>query len=153
MYCTSCGSKVVDGAAFCSSCGATVTRVAQAPRPTNRTQSDLTSELKASVEARRELGPDMEDHLIESFLTHLDGQITSRVDDEVARRIPPDARSGGRRGKGGGAHNFPEPVLVVGGSMALSIPLLNAAGGGAASIPVMIGVVLINMFYFIFRHQ
>jgi hypothetical protein len=41
---------------------------------------------------------------------------------------------------------------VVVGSLALAIPLIGA-GGGFSSVPVMIGVVLINLFYFVFRQN
>jgi hypothetical protein len=100
------------------------------------------------MEARRELGPDMEDDLVESFLARLDDRIAARVDEQVARRMP----KGGAGGKSRGLHDLPEPALVVGGSMALAIPLVGA-GGEFAAFPVMIGVVLINMFYFVFRHK
>lgn len=105
----------------------------------------MAAELRAAVGARRELGPEMEDSLVESFVSRLDGRIAARVDEQVARRVP-------RSGRGGGLHNLPEPALVVGGSMALAIPLMGA-GGDFAAVPVMIGVVLINLFYFVFRRQ
>lgn len=109
---------------------------------------ELAPDLRASVEARRELGPDMEDQLVESFLARLDNRIAAKVDEQVARQLPKRA-AGGRTG---GLHNLPEPALVVGGSLALAIPLMGA-GGEFAAIPVMVAVVLINLFYFVFRHQ
>jgi hypothetical protein len=108
---------------------------------------DLAADLRASVEARRELGPDMEDQLVESFLARLDDRIKARVDEQVRWQTP--KRCAG--GRAGGLHNLPEPALVVGGSLALAIPLMGA-GGEFAAIPVMVAVVLINLFYFIFRH-
>jgi hypothetical protein len=110
--------------------------------------TDLSADLRASVEARRELGPDMEDHLVESFLLRLDDRISARIDEQVARQTP----KSGPRGKTGGIHNLPEPALVVGGSLALAIPLMGA-GGEFSAIPVMVAVVLINLFYFVFRQQ
>jgi uncharacterized Zn finger protein (UPF0148 family) len=152
MYCTTCGSQVPQGAAFCPSCG---TKVVTAPAPTLRPstsvrgpgRSDLGADLKATLEARRELGPDLEDDLVDSFLARLDDQINARVDERVARLAPKAAG-----GKHRGLHNLPEPALVVGGSMALAIPLIGAAGE-MASVPIMVGVVLINLFYFLFRHK
>lgn len=152
MYCTTCGSRIPKGAAFCPSCG---TKVVAAPAPTARPstsvrgpgRSDLGADLKATVEARRELGPDLEDDLVDSFLARLDDRINARVDEQMARFVP---KATG--GKHGGLHNLPEPALVVGGSMELAIPLIGAAGE-IASVPIMVGVVLINLFYFLFRHK
>ncbi|MEV8632517.1 hypothetical protein AB0395_12745 [Streptosporangium sp. NPDC051023] len=43
-------------------------------------------ELRASLEARRELGPEYEDSLVEGFLEKMDQEIDKRVDDRVAAR-------------------------------------------------------------------
>jgi hypothetical protein len=43
-------------------------------------------ELRASVEARRELGPDYEDSLVEGFLEKMDQEIDRRVDEKVVAR-------------------------------------------------------------------
>ncbi|MGW4422803.1 hypothetical protein [Streptosporangium sp. NPDC004631] len=43
-------------------------------------------ELRAAVGARRELGPEYEDSLIEGFLEKVDLEIDRRVDDRVAAR-------------------------------------------------------------------
>jgi hypothetical protein len=153
MYCTICGIQAVEGAAFCASCG-TRLRVPsemaarRLPALPGEGAMELAPDLRASVEARRELGPDMEDQLVESFLARIDNRIAAKVDEQVARQLPKRA-AGGRTG---GLHNLPEPALVVGGSLALAIPLMGA-GGEFAAIPVMVAVVLINLFYFVFRHQ
>lgn len=134
-----------DGAAFCPACGTALRAPVPAGRPPSSPAggTEVAAELRAAVGARRELGPEMEDSLVESFVSRLDERIAARVDEQVARRVP-------RSGRGGGLHNLPEPALVVGGSMALAIPLMGA-GGDFAAVPVMIGVVLINLFYFVFR--
>ena len=146
MFCVSCGSRLPDGASFCATCG---TRVpGGSPDPGSLTRAagtlDVGSDVRAAIAARRELGPDMEDHLVEAFVTRLDERINARIDEALARRIPRVSR--GR----GGLHNLPEPALVVGGTMALAIPLIGA-GGSFSAVPIMIGVVLINLFYFVFR--
>lgn len=153
MYCTTCGTQATEGAAFCASCGTKLgvtaeTAARRLPAVPQAGTTELASDLRASVEARRELGPDMEDQLIESFLGRLDERIGARIDARVARQIPMQ-RAGAR---GGVLHNLPEPALVVVGSLALAIPLLGA-GGELAAIPVMVAVVLINLIYFVFRHQ
>ncbi len=155
MYCTQCGSQPPEGATFCASCGIKLqTDAPPAMRPASTTvvpgSKEIATDLRASVEARRELGPDMEDHLVEAFLARLDDRINTRVDEQVAQRVPKGISGAG--GRGGGIHALPEPALVVCGSLGLAIPLIGA-GGGLSSIPVMIGISLINMFYFVFRHN
>ncbi|GHH64599.1 hypothetical protein GCM10017673_07520 [Streptosporangium violaceochromogenes] len=52
-------------------------------------------ELRAAVEARRELGPEYEDSLIEGFLEKMGQEIDRRVDDRVGpRREGPALRPG-----------------------------------------------------------
>ncbi|GAA0831564.1 hypothetical protein ACFQVD_01750 [Streptosporangium amethystogenes subsp. fukuiense] len=43
-------------------------------------------ELRASLEARRDLGPEYEDSLVEGFLEKMDREIDKRVDDRLAAR-------------------------------------------------------------------
>ena len=52
------------------------------PDDTGPTRDDLT----AAVGARRELGPDYEDAVLDSFLARLDRQMQERVDATVAER-------------------------------------------------------------------
>ncbi|HET9566085.1 MAG TPA: hypothetical protein VFP27_16675, partial [Mycobacterium sp.] len=52
------------------------------PDDTGPTRDDLT----AAVGARRELGPDYEDAVLDGFLARLDRQMQERVDATVAER-------------------------------------------------------------------
>jgi hypothetical protein len=45
-------------------------------------------ELEATLAARRELGPEHDDHLIAGFLERIDKEIGRRVEERVARRRP-----------------------------------------------------------------
>jgi hypothetical protein len=49
-------------------------------------------ELKAVVEARKELGPEHEEHLIAGFLDKIDKEIDRRVEQKVAAQRPPRSR-------------------------------------------------------------
>ena len=49
---------------------------------------EVAKELEATVEARRELGAEHEDHLIAGFLERIDKEIDRRVEVRVARRGP-----------------------------------------------------------------
>ena len=49
-------------------------------------------ELKAVVAARKELGPEHEEHLIAGFLEKIDKEIDRRVDEKIAARPPRTSR-------------------------------------------------------------
>jgi hypothetical protein len=75
----------------------------EVPADTGPTRDDLT----AAVGARRELGPDYEDAVLDGFLARLDRQMQERVDATVAERFS----SGGRRTAGAPAR---DPGLTLG---------------------------------------
>jgi hypothetical protein len=53
-------------------------------------------ELQAVVEARKELGPEHEEHLIQGFLDRIEKEIDRRVDQRVAERVKTPRRRGPR---------------------------------------------------------
>ncbi|MDP9866679.1 MULTISPECIES: hypothetical protein [Streptosporangium] len=53
--------------------------------------SSSDDELRAAVAARRDLGPDYEDSLVEGFLEKMDQEIDRRVDDRIAARSRKEA--------------------------------------------------------------
>lgn len=75
------------------------------------------SELRAAVEARRELGPEYEGALVESFLERLDRDIDRRLDARATDAGPP-------RGPG----SDPSLPLAL-GSIGMGIPISGIAGG------------------------
>ena len=91
-------------------------------------------EIKAAIEARRELGSEMEPHVIDSFVD----RIEKRIDERATRRIP--AQRHGREG------SF---VLAL-ASLAAAIPITAIAathGGITAMVVVWVGIVLLNAVY------
>lgn len=70
-------------------------------------------DLRAVVEARKELGPEHEEHLVRGFLERIDREIDRRVDERLAARGP-------RRRSGSTLH----PA-----NLALCIPIVAIAGG------------------------
>jgi hypothetical protein len=117
-----------------------VTRTA--PKPANH---EDVSELKAAVAARRELGPEFEDHVLEAFLA----RIQQQVDAQLARLQPQKPPRPAKPIKGDRVQ-----VEIVGGIFALAIPLMAIAqvtAGAVGVLFVMIGVVAVNLLYFIDR--
>lgn len=87
-------------------------------------------ELKAVVEARKELGPEHEEHLVAGFVDKLEQEIDRRVDAKLATR---------RRRGGSNLH----PA-----NLAICIPIIAIAGGigglpGLIAAFIALGVVFL----------
>jgi hypothetical protein len=98
-------------------------------------------ELRAAAETHRELGPDYQAAVIDSFLDKVGRQIDARVDARMAE--PRQARPA--RG------HAPFALAVV--SMALGIPLtaivlaVGSASGGLSLLVIWIAITTINVVY------
>jgi hypothetical protein len=115
-------------------------------------QRDVETDLKAAVGARRELGGDMEDHVLEAFLARVDQRIMERVDQQVAQHgAGMVSGSGGGGAVFGGAKSGPPAIDrhershpgILPSSLAISIPLIAVAGGVAGWIGVVVVSILI----------
>jgi tellurite resistance protein len=92
-------------------------------------------ELAAALEARRELGQELEPQVIDSFLAKIEKQIDARVEQKVRERLPT------KRDR----KNQPQVAL---GSLGLAIPLVAIAGGtvGLAGVVVVaLAIVIVNV--------
>ena len=91
-------------------------------------------DLHAAIEARRELGSDLEPELVESFV--------ARIEERLAKRpsAHPPARREGREG------SFVLALVSVGAGIPLTAIALNL-GGLVALLVVWIGIVLVNLGY------
>jgi hypothetical protein len=90
-------------------------------------------ELQAHVAARRELGPEYEPELVDSFLERVEKRVDQRHRGKAARR---DVE-----------HHAITPLVL--GSLGLSIPLMAIAGSAAGPFGiamVCIAIVLVNLF-------
>ncbi|MEU9830759.1 hypothetical protein AB0D67_04370 [Streptosporangium sp. NPDC048047] len=111
-------------------------------------RSSTGDELRAAVEARRELGPEYEDSLIEGFLDKMGQEIDRRVEEQVAARVPqrqPKA-PGVRPGVDAGqrlALAIVSIVLGVGSTVAFAVTGAN----GGPMILVWIGIVVVNIAF------
>ena len=89
-------------------------------------------DVHAAIEARRELGPELEPHVIDSFVERIEKRIAAE------KRLPAQARR--REGS----------FLLTLASLVLAIPLTGIAathGGIVAMIVVWTGIVLVNAVY------
>ncbi|TML17302.1 MAG: hypothetical protein E6G31_01050 [Actinobacteria bacterium] len=90
-------------------------------------------ELDAHVAARRELGPEYEPELVDSFLERIEGKLDQRHRGKAARRDK--------------EHHAITPLVL--GSLGLAIPLMAIAGSTAGPFGVAmvcIAIVLVNLF-------
>ena len=70
-------------------------------------------ELKAVVEARKELGPEHEEHLISGFVDRMSKEIDRRVDERIHELAP----------------RKPRPSALHPGTLGVCIPIVAIAGG------------------------
>ena len=112
--------------------------MAETSRSERLASSHWRDELKATLAARRELGEEMEDEVVESFLGRLESAIDEQVEARVAEHLR--GRGGPRRQKATTGR-----IAVV---LALSIPLMGIAGGlgGTVGIVAMVGLALVLIF-------
>lgn len=110
-------------------------RVARRPGPA------VSTDLRAALDARRELGPEYEGALVEGFLERLDEAVDARVDTRLAQRGAD--RPPARRGMDGSQL----ALAIV--TTALGVPLSGitmALGDGIlAFVIVWAGIVLVNL--------
>ena len=100
---------------------------------------DIRQDVRATVEARRDLGPEYETALIESFVSRIDATIAHRVRSETNAAGAPQARP--RKGS--------DPSVPIAlGSMGLGIPLTFIAAQNAGTAGLLLawgGIVAINV--------
>ncbi|TMR13556.1 hypothetical protein ETD86_30535 [Nonomuraea turkmeniaca] len=101
----------------------------------------LRDDLQATLDARRDLGPDYEAALVESFVERLDETIAARVHAELVARGAAPPR---QQAKNPGSAMIP----VALGSMGIGIPLTAIAAGNAGLVGLTItwlAIVVINV--------
>jgi hypothetical protein len=88
-------------------------------------------DVSSALEARRELGPEYEDAVVDAFVEKVERRLEERLKHPVRQ-------------------SNPSGLAVPLGSLALAIPLLGVAGGTAGLagvIAVAIAIVLVNLVY------
>jgi hypothetical protein len=108
-------------------------------------KAEMAQELQAALQARRELGPEVEDELIGAFLDRIDHHIDVRVQRQLESLAPRTAAK---------SKQDSNDVEVISASLALAIPLMVVAGiwGSAIGvIAVVAGLVIIHAFRYVDR--
>ncbi|TQS28543.1 hypothetical protein [Microbispora sp. KK1-11] len=106
-------------------------------------------DLRAVMAARRDLGPEYEDALVDSFLDKLDVEIAARIRNEVAAQLrhqPP----------GPPVKQKDSAVGVAMGSLALGIPLTAIAVANAGLAGLLLswgGIIAVNFAYAVSRRS
>ena len=111
--------------------------------PGQTPHNELSNDLTASVAARRELGPELEDQVLEAFLARVQTQIDTRVAQQVAGSRPVSSP------KHAAASKY-NPTEIVGATFGIAIPLVLFAGifGHAFGVAmVMLAVIAVNVLY------
>lgn len=102
----------------------------------------IRDDLQATLDARRDLGPDYEAALVESFVERLDATIAARVQAELDGHGLAPAKP--RQRQNNGAAMIP----IALGSMGLGIPLTAIAAGNSGLVGLTItwlAIVAINV--------
>ncbi|MFE4861345.1 hypothetical protein [Streptomyces sp. NPDC056670] len=120
------------------------------PRPSLVKDAELKKELDATLHARRELGPDYEPALVESFLEKVEQRVDASVDRRVRRQLAERqtvVARGGRPDRAGSDGTFGERFGFAMVSLILAVPL-SAIGGVNAGLSGLVvtwlGVVAVN---------
>jgi hypothetical protein len=103
-------------------------------------------ELRAAVSARRDLGPDIEDAIVESFLDKMGKEVDRRVDERLAAERP---RSKGAIERDRLADGQTLALAIVSLVMGTGATVALALGGAATPVflIVWVGVVAVNLAF------
>ncbi|RBQ19875.1 hypothetical protein DP939_12730 [Spongiactinospora rosea] len=112
--------------------------------------TDSADELKAAVAARRDLGPEYEDAIVEGFLEKVDDRIEQRVRERAAALPAPPPSERGRQGDG---QVLALAIVSLGvGMVGTIITAVNDADMGLAFM-VWFGVVAVNVAFMVSRKR
>jgi peptidoglycan/LPS O-acetylase OafA/YrhL len=116
------------------------------------TSSLSSEEIRAAAEIHRELGPDYQSAVIESFLDRVDREIDARVEARIAAGL---GASGPRaESRPGRPPRHGQPTVIALGSMVLGIPVSAIAAASGAHpagfwglLVVWVAIAAINIAY------
>ncbi|SET99227.1 hypothetical protein SAMN05421811_105118 [Nonomuraea wenchangensis] len=98
--------------------------------------------MKAAVSARRDLGPDFEDAIVESFLDKMGKEVDRRVDERLAQAAPKSAQ---RRSSDGQRLALAIVSLSLGTITTLTLALVGKPMG--LLVPVWVCIIIVNVIF------
>ncbi|MEU6710321.1 hypothetical protein ABZ897_02480 [Nonomuraea sp. NPDC046802] len=98
-------------------------------------------ELKAAVSARRDLGPDYEDAVVDSFLDKVGQEVDRRVDERLAARSPKNVA---RQGPSESQRLALAIVSLSLGTLATLVLVLADSAKATMLIPIWVGIIIVN---------
>ncbi|MGW4912082.1 hypothetical protein [Streptomyces sp. NPDC004270] len=116
---------------------------------TDAHDTDLKKDLAATLHARRELGPEYESELADSFVEKIDQRIDGAVERRLRRTLAEQqlqVARGARRGKGTDSWGERFGFAIV--SLVLAVPLSalgGTFGGTTGLVATWLGIVGVNM--------
>ncbi|GAB3675229.1 hypothetical protein [Streptomyces sparsus] len=116
---------------------------------------ELKKELDATLQTRKELGPEYENELVDSFLEKVDQRMEATIDKRVRRQLAEQqmvvASRGSRRSPDGEqSEGFGSPFGLAAMSLVLAIPLSAIAAVNAGRLGLIIawlGIVGVNALH------
>ncbi|MFI6454331.1 hypothetical protein ACIBF6_22545 [Streptosporangium amethystogenes] len=112
-------------------------------------------ELRASLEARRDLGPEYEDSLVEGFLEKMDREIDKRVDDRLAARARKESPAVRPSVDAGQRLALAIVSLTTGVSATIGLSFSDLGDSILAFILVLmwVGIISVNMSFALARRR
>ncbi|MET8868502.1 hypothetical protein ABZW11_36720 [Nonomuraea sp. NPDC004580] len=103
-------------------------------------------ELRAAVSARRDLGPDYEDAVVDSFLDRMGQEIDRRVDERLSQ-VTPKGRQVARQGPPDGQRLALAIVSVALGTVSTVAFMVLGEGRFWPILAVWIGIIAVNSIF------
>ncbi|SDH41150.1 hypothetical protein [Nonomuraea jiangxiensis] len=110
-------------------------------------------ELRAAVSARRDLGPEFEDAIVESFLDKMGQEVDRRVDERLAQLGPASAEAAKRQNVANGQRLALAIVSMSLGTILTILFMLVGDEQGGSLFWVWTGIVLVNVIFNSNRHK
>lgn len=98
----------------------------QSPQAARATQEDVRRDLQASLEARRELGPDYDDHFLDALVEKLNRQVQQTQQRQVVKSKSSD-----------------NSLALAICSLIFGIPIVAIAGGEADLVGIIVACAMI----------
>jgi hypothetical protein len=102
-------------------------------------------ELRAAVSARRDLGPDFEDAIVESFLDKMGKEVDRRVDERLA--AAPKAKDAAKQDRTRDGQRLALAIVSLALGTIATISIILLSEDSAAYVPVWIAIVLVNAVF------